>query len=175
MTSRAKEIFILAGPNGAGKTTFAREFLPTDAGAPTFLNADLIAAELSPVDPDRAAMRAGRLMLQKIAEHVERGASFAFETTLSNRSFARSIGDWQRQGYYVTLWFLGLPNVEAAISRVAQRVQQGGHRIPEDVVRRRFISGKANFETRYRHLVDAWLLYDNSGKVPVLLDWGEKP
>jgi predicted ABC-type ATPase len=130
MPSRAKEIFVLAGPNGAGKTTFAREFLPAEAGAPPFLNADLIAAELSPADPELAAMRAGRLMLKRMAEHVERGDSFAFETTLSDRGFSRSIETWQREGYYITLWFLALPNVEMALNRVAQRVQHGGHKIP---------------------------------------------
>jgi len=175
MLARAKEIFILAGPNGAGKTTFARELLTTEAGPPPFVNADLIAAELSPADPVLAAMRAGRLMLQRIAEHVERGDSFAFETTLADRGFSRSIKTWQHKGYYVTLWFLALPNIETALQRVAQRVQQGGHRIPEDVVRRRFIAGRANFDKSYRQIVDAWLIYDNSGLAPALLDWGEKP
>jgi len=169
-----KQILILVGPNGAGKTTFAREFLVTEANCPTFLNADIIAAELSPQHPEQVAMRAARFMLQRIREQVTEGESFAFETTLANRSYAHSIREWQAAGYHVALWFLALPSAEAAIARVAQRVLQGGHNIPEEVVRRRFVTGRANFDNIYRGLVDAWVLYDNSGTVPVLLDWGEK-
>ena len=87
----SKQVLILAGPNGAGKTTFAREFLVTEASCPTFLNADIIAAELSPESPSRAAMRAARYMLQRMREETDNGASFAFETTLADRSFARAI------------------------------------------------------------------------------------
>ncbi len=165
---------ILAGPNGAGKTTFAREFLVTEANCPTFLNADIIAAELSPQHPEQVAMRAARFMLRRIRDEVTEGESFAFETTLANRSYAHSIREWQAAGYHVALWFLALPSAEAAIARVAQRVLQGGHDIPEEVVRRRFVAGRANFDNIYRGLVDAWVLYDNSETVPVLLDWGEK-
>ena len=77
-------------------------------------------------------------------------------------------------GYHVALWFLALPSAEVALARVAQRVLQGGHNIPEAVVRRRFVAGRANFHSIYRGLVDAWVLYDNSEPIPVLLDWGEK-
>ena len=170
----SKQILILAGPNGAGKTTFAREFLVTEASCPTFLNADIIAAELSPQHPERVAVRAARFMLQRIREESAKGESFAFETTLANRSYARSIRGWQAAGCHVALWFLALPSAEAALARVAQRVLQGGHNIPEEVVRRRFVAGRANFDNIYRGLVDAWVLYDNSETVPVLLDWGEK-
>jgi predicted ABC-type ATPase len=170
----SKQILILAGPNGAGKTTFARELLTAEAKCPTFLNADIIAAELLPQQPERVAMRAARFMLQRIREEVAKGASFAFETTLANRSYAHSIREWQASGYQVTLWFLALPSVEAALLRVAERVRQGGHHIPDDVVRRRFVAGRSNFDTLYSGLVDAWVLYDNSETMPVLLDWGEK-
>jgi predicted ABC-type ATPase len=170
----SKQILILAGPNGAGKTTFAREFLTTEAHCPTFLNADIIAAELSPQQPEQVAMRAARFMLQRIREEVAKGDSFAFETTLANRSYAHSIRAWQAAGYHVALWFLALPSVEAALARVAQRVLQGGHHIPDEVVQRRFMAGRANFEGLYKEQVDAWVLYDNSEAVPVLLDWGEK-
>jgi predicted ABC-type ATPase len=172
--SVGKQILILAGPNGAGKTTFAREFLVTEASCPTFLNADIIAAELSPQHPEQVAVRAARFMLQRIREESAKGESFAFETTLANRSYAHSIREWQAAGYHVALWFLALPSVEAALARVAQRVLQGGHNIPEDIVRRRFVAGRANFDNIYRGLADAWVLYDNSETVPVLLDWGEK-
>lgn len=170
----SRQVLILAGPNGAGKTTFAREFLTTEADCPTFLNADIIAAELSPQQPEGVAMQAARLMLKRIREEVARGESFAFETTLANRSYGHSIRKWQAAGYHVTLWFLALSSVDVALARVAQRVLQGGHGIPEDVVRRRFVAGRANFEQLYRDLVDAWVLYDNSDAVPLLLDWGEK-
>jgi predicted ABC-type ATPase len=170
----SRQILILAGPNGAGKTTFAREFLTTEANCPTFLNADMIAAELLPLQPERVAMRAARSMLQRIREEVTKGESFAFETTLANRSYAHSIREWQGAGYQVALWFLALSSVEVALARVAQRVLQGGHNIPEEVVRRRFLAGRANFDELYRGLVDSWVLYDNSDAVPLLLDWGEK-
>jgi predicted ABC-type ATPase len=130
-TQAKKRILILAGPNGAGKTTFAREFLPDEAQCPTFVNADLIAAGLSPFKPETAAMRAGRLMVQLIDEHVTRGDSFAFETTLADKGYARHIPQWQASGYHVSLVFLALPSAEAAIQRVLERVAQGGHFVPE--------------------------------------------
>src|SRR5690349_5200254 len=98
-----KQILILAGPNGAGKTTFAREFLVTEANCPKFLNADMIAAELSPLHPERVAVRAARFMLQRIHEAAAQGESFAFETTLATRSYVHSIREWQAAGYYVAL------------------------------------------------------------------------
>jgi len=105
---------------------------------------------------------------------AQSGASFAFETTLANRGYAHSIRAWQRAGYYVSIWFLALPSVELSLARVAQRVQQGGHDIPEAVIRRRFATGRANFEEAFRDLADDWVLYDNSGTSPILLDWGQK-
>jgi predicted ABC-type ATPase len=172
MTRIPQSALIIAGPNGAGKTTFAREFLPAEAGFLSFMNADLIAAGLSPFAPDRAAIRAGRLMLEAIADHVEQGTSFAFETTLAGRAYARSIPRWRSLGYQVEIMFLKLPSPEDAIARVAERVRQGGHAIPDDVVRRRFTAGWANLEQIYRPLVDYWAVYDNSGDLPVLTDWG---
>jgi predicted ABC-type ATPase len=170
-----RKVIIIAGPNGAGKTTFAREFLPNEAGCPVFLNADLIAAGLSPFAPETAAVQAGRLMLQEMARFFASGQSFAFETTLSGRGYLSHIRDWQAAGYRVKLIFLRLDTPEEAIARVAQRVRQGGHHIPEATVRRRFAAGLANFEHLYAPLVDAWALYDNAGVKPVLRDWSEKP
>ena len=166
-----KKIIIIAGPNGAGKTTFAREFLPTDEACLQFVNADLIAAGLSPFAPEAAALQAGRLMLMQIANHVAHGRSFALETTLSGLGYARQIPQWRAAGYAVALHFLVLPNAEVAIERVAQRVRQGGHNIPEAVIRRRFTSGQANL-ARYCALVDVWDVYDNSGPTPVLISEG---
>ena len=169
-----KKIIIIAGPNGAGKTTFAQEFLPNEAGCPRFVNADLIAAGLSPFAPDAAAVKAARIMLESIAELERRGESFAFETTLSGLVYARRIRRWRAAGYHVTLFFLTLPHPEMAIGRVTERVRQGGHSVPSDVIRRRFAAGLRNFEQVYRDAVDAWAKYDNAGDEPVLIDWGEK-
>jgi len=168
-----RKIVIIAGPNGAGKTTFAREFLPNEAGCPVFVNADLIAAGLAPFDPARVALRAGRLMLEEIHAHVRKGESFAFETTLSGRHYAQLIPQWRDLGYKVKLIFLSLPTPAMAIERVRVRVAQDGHNVPTDVIRRRFFSGRRNFENIYQKLVDAWALYDNAGEKPVLLDEGE--
>lgn len=168
------KILIIAGPNGAGKTTFARAFLPQEANCPRFINADLIAGGLSPFAPEAAAIKAGRLMLEEIAALSRRRESFAFETTLSGLGYLRHIRAWRSAGYHVSLFFLALPSVELAITRVAERVRQGGHGVPAAVIRRRFEAGQRNFERHYRPAVDAWTLYDNAGSEPVLIDWGER-
>ena len=168
------KIVIIAGPNGAGKTTFAREYLPREANCIDFINADLIAAGLSPFQPEAVSLRAGRLMLEEMTRRVAKRKSFAFETTLSGRAYAQDILAWQARGYHVKLIFLSLPQVEMAMARVASRVAQGGHHVSDAVVRRRFIKGFKNFETLYRPLVDAWIHYDNSGTLPKLITWGEK-
>lgn len=169
------KVLIIAGPNGAGKTTFARSFLPEEARCRRFINADLIAAGLSPFAPEAAALRAGRVMLEEIAACTRRRESFAFETTLSGRGYAAQIPAWRAAGYHVTLYFLALPDPETAINRVAYRVSQGGHSIPEAVIRRRFTMGLRNFEAVYKSLASAWWKYENSGPEPVLIDWGENP
>lgn len=168
-------VIIIAGPNGAGKTTFAREFLPNEASCPVFVNADLIAAGIAPFAPEDASIPAGRLMLHELSRHFAARKSFAFETTLSGRSYLKRIEQWQAAGYRVKLIFLQLASPEEAIARVAQRVKQGGHNIPEMVIRRRFTAGMENFVNLYAAKVDAWALYDNAGELPQLLDWNEKP
>lgn len=170
-----RRIIIIAGPNGAGKTTFARHFLPQEAHCPDFINADLIAAGLSPFHPEAAALRAGRLMLEEIALRVADGRGFALETTLSGRGYARQIPLWRQQGYHVKLVFLSLPSVEMALARVSARVAQGGHAIPEPVVRRRFESGLRYFNELYKPLVNAWVLYDNSDSQPIMIDGEDNP
>lgn len=172
--AKARKVIIIAGPNGAGKTTFAREFLPNEANCPVFINADLIAAGLAPFAPETAALRAGRLMLREMEHHFATRNSFAFETTLSGRGYLNKISTWQRAGYRVELLFLRLASAEEAIARVAQRVRQGGHHVPDAVVRRRFAAGIDNFAKHYALQVDSWVLYDNSGEEPKLLDWNEK-
>ncbi len=172
MTNNEPRILILAGPNGAGKTTFAEEFLPNEADCPIFVNADLIAAGISPFSPESAAFRAGRIMLEEIHTHVRKKNSFAFETTLSGRAYARLIPLWQAKGYMVKLFFLQLDSAELAIARVQQRVRKGGHTIAEPVIRRRFASGLQNFHMLYKDLVDEWSLYENSAEQPVLIEQG---
>jgi predicted ABC-type ATPase len=169
----SKKIIIIAGPNGAGKTTFARSFLPQDARCPRFINADLIAAGLSPFQPEAAAIRAGRLMLEEINNAVAHGETFAFETTLAGVGYLRRIRHWRNLGYHVSLFYLRLPDVEMAIARVATRVRQGGHNIPEDVIRRRFDASLRNFDQVYKAAVNDWTVYNNAGSVPILLDWKE--
>ena len=167
-----KKVVIIAGPNGAGKTTFAREFLPNEAGLPVFINADLIAAGLSPLDPNAAAIRAGRIMLDEIDRHATEGRSFAFETTLSGHTYLQRIDEWRAAGYVVKLVFLSLESPDQAIARVAMRVQQGGHSVAPEVIRRRFAAGVRNFLQIYRYRVDYWEWWDNSGASARLLHEG---
>ncbi|GAB4157559.1 MAG: zeta toxin family protein [Planctomycetaceae bacterium] len=167
-----KRVLIIAGPNGAGKTTFAQEFLPVDSYV-HFVNADFIAYGLSPLNPELAAIRAGRLMLEEIENHVKCGHSFCIETTLSGRSYCQRIRKWQRLSYFVELVFLKLQSVEMAIQRVANRVSEGGHDIPERDIRRRFFAGLKNLKELYKPVVNSWNVYDNSGNVPVLEESSE--
>jgi predicted ABC-type ATPase len=169
---KRRRIIIIAGPNGAGKTTFAREYLLKEAHCPDFVNVDLIAAGLSPFDPDRAAIRAGRIMLSEIERRVRKGESFAFETTLSGHVYARMIPRWRADGYQVRLLFLSLPSAEFAVARVAMRVAQGGHNVAPSVIRRRFDGGLRNFHQIYLNLVNKWEWYDNSGSTPRLISEG---
>jgi predicted ABC-type ATPase len=172
MSDREKKIVIIGGPNGAGKTTFACEFLPHEAGLPVFVNADLIAAGLSPFNPEAAAFRAGRLMLEEIAAHTAAGRSFAFESTLSGLTYLQMIAAWRASGYIVKLMFLSLATPEEAIARVAMRVRQGGHDVPAATIRRRFTAGLHNFTRVYRQRVDYWQWFDNSSVTPILLEEG---
>ncbi len=143
------KILILAGPNGAGKTSIATEFLPHEEGCLSFVNADSIAAGLSPFQQSSVAFQAGRLLLGTIHAHVAIGSSFAFETTLSGRGYSRLIPCWRERGYFVQLFYLRLSDPELAITRVRQRVSEGGHNVPESVIRRRFHAGWHNFEYIY--------------------------
>ena len=166
MVAQAQEdrkVIIIAGPNGAGKTTFALEYLPYEPACPIFVNADLIAAGLSPLQPAAALFRAGRLMLQEIDDHANHGRNFAFETTLAGLGYVRRIRQWREKGYVVKLIYLPLATPEEAIKRVEQRVKQGGHGIPEAVVRRRFGRSLRNFQAVYRDIVHVWQVLDRRG------------
>jgi predicted ABC-type ATPase len=162
-------VYVIAGPNGAGKTTFASEFLPGFVHCREFLNADLIAAGLSPFAPETQNVRAGRLLLERIRELAEQRADFGFETTLSGRTYVKLIGEMKASGYRVVLFFLWLPNAEMAVARVENRVRQGGHRVPAEDVRRRYGIGVRNLFRLYRPLLDGWWLYDASRLPPKLV------
>ncbi len=170
--AEGKRILIFAGPNGAGKTTLATEYLPSEMRCPAFLNADSIAAGFSPFQQSSMAFRASRLLLESIHEHAESGKSFAFETTLSGRGYSRSIPNWRERGYFVQLFYLRLSDPELAVTRVRQRVSEGGHDVPAQVIRRRYHAGWRNLERTYQELVDEWRIYDNSGSKSVLLSIG---
>jgi len=160
------DLYTIAGPNGVGKTTYARDFLPQEVRCLEFVNADMIAQGLSPFAPERASMRAARIMLGRLAELVERRESFAFETTLSGRGYARFLREARLAGYRVHLDFLWVPALSVTRHRVAQRVRKGGHNIPEDVQDRRFLLGVRNLFGIYRPLLDHWRIFDNSGTQP---------
>lgn len=167
-----KRILIIAGPNGAGKTTFASEFLPGEGDCPEFVNADLIAAGLSPFRPDKVGITAGRLMLRRMKDLAKNGESFAFETTLSSKVYLKMIPDWQSSGYLVTLHFLQLPHSEFAIRRVRQRVSLGGHDIPMKTIERRFERGWIHFNDSYKPLVNHWFLHDSTSMPPRIIESG---
>ena len=160
-----KKIIIIAGPNGAGKTTFAKNFLPQEAHTFRFINADLIAAGLAPFNPESVSFKAARLMLSELDEHTKAGESFAFETTLSGIHYLQRIQEWEDLGYTVKLWFIALSSPELAISRVKERVAQGGHNIPEEVIRRRYAAGLENLP-KYQKVVNSWVLLDGDKTPP---------
>jgi predicted ABC-type ATPase len=162
-------LFIAAGPNGAGKTTYVRRFLLQEMRCREFVNADLIAAGLSPFAPDRAAFEAGRIMLARLRELAARREDFSFETTLSGRAYAPLLRELSAAGYRIRLDFLWIPNLDLTRTRVRQRVTKGGHDIPDDVQLRRFHLGVRNLADLYRPLVNYWRLYDNTGGHPHLV------
>jgi predicted ABC-type ATPase len=165
-------LHIIAGPNGAGKTTFAKEFLPHDAKCLEFVNADLIAGGLSPFVPERAALRSGRLMLDRIHSLGKQGMDFGFETTLSGKTYVKLLQDLKRRGYNIHLYFLWIHGVKLALERIATRVKSGGHDVPESIVRRRFSRSLPNFFRFYQPLVDSWAIFDNSGVEPRMIAFG---
>lgn len=162
-------LYIIAGPNGAGKTTFAREFLPHFVHCKEFINADLIAGGLAPFSPETAALRAGRLLLDRIQALARKKADFGFETTLAGVTYLSLFRKLKAQGYQIHLFFLWIPTVELALGRIAGRVRRGGHNVPEKDVRRRFKRGLGNFFKSYRPLTDVWGLFDNSEDKPRLI------
>lgn len=157
-----RKLFLIAGCNGAGKTTASFTVLPEILNCREFINADEIARGLSPFNPNSVAIEAGRLMLMRIRELLEKEETFAVETTLATKSYINLVRQAQSQGYSVNLLYFWLQDPALAIQRVAERVQNGGHDIPEDVIRRRYISGIQNLFNIYMNNVDTWSIFDNS-------------
>jgi predicted ABC-type ATPase len=155
-------LYVISGCNGAGKTTASYTVLPEILDCEEFINADEIARGLSPFNPDKVAIEAGRIMLAKINEFLRKGLDFAFETTLSSKSFLNTIKRAKENGYEVTLLFFWLDSVELAIERVKTRVGEGGHDIPEKVIRRRYYSGIKNLFDLYMPVCDYWMITNNS-------------
>ena len=166
--SPAKNVAMLGGPNGAGKTTMAFRLLPR-LGVREFVNADEIARGLSPLNPEGSALSAGRLMIERMQALVQARESFAFETTCSGRGHLHLLEQCRAVGYQLTLIFLWLPSPEAAIARVARRVREGGHKIPSDVIIRRYKAGLRNMRHIYLPLVDTALIFNNSDDRGVLI------
>lgn len=159
-----KRLYIIAGPNGAGKTTASYTVLPEILNCKEFVNADEIARGISPFNSEKVSIQAGRLMLNRIKELINKGETFAFETTLSSKYFVEFIKNVKEKNYEVVLLFLMLNTVKLAIQRVETRVKEGGHNIPTDVIKRRYVNGLKNFFNRYIDIVDKWFLVDNSGE-----------
>jgi len=161
--------WIIAGPNGAGKTTFAMEYLPAMAGCSNFVNADLIAAGLSPLAPERELLAASRIFLRTLDEHISHNKDFAFETTLAGRSYLRLIQRLHDLGWRVELLYLALPTVEMSKLRVAERVSHGGHAIPVKDIERRFPRSLHNLLHHFASTVDHYVCFMNEGISPTLV------
>lgn len=155
-------LVVIGGPNGAGKTTTAPRLLQGALAVSQFVNADPIAQGLSSFQPESMAIAAGRVMLERVKALAQAREDFAFETTLASRTFAPWLKTLRASGYRVHLAFLSLPTPDLAVARVAERVRQGGHAVPERVIRRRFAAGLRNFFSLYRHVVDTWQIFDNA-------------
>lgn len=170
----SKKLYIIAGCNGAGKTTASVTILPEILDCKEFVNADEIARGLSPFNPESVAIQAGRLMLERIEYLLDQDESFAIETTLSTKSYQKLVAKAHDKGFYVQLLYFWLPSPEFAAARVAQRVKEGGHNIPNDVIFRRYFAGIKNLFEIYMPIVDYWVIYDNISTPPRKIGYGIK-
>jgi predicted ABC-type ATPase len=164
-----KRLYIIAGCNGAGKTTASFNMLPAILDCREFVNADEIARGISPFQPDKVAFEAGRIMLERIRDLMHEGVDFAFETTLSTRSFRQFVEKAKNQGYYVSLLFFWLESPELAIERVRTRVAEGGHDIPKATIIRRYHRGLKNLFEWYYDICNSVAIYDNSNLFPEIV------
>ena len=169
---KEKNIYIIAGCNGAGKTTASFTILPEILDCKEFVNADEIAKGLSPFQPEKVAFEAGRIMLERIEVLLKSNENFAFETTLSTKSYKQKLIQAKQNGFKVKLLFFWLPTIEMAVNRVAIRVSEGGHSIPEDVIERRYSRGIENLFKIYIPLCNDWAVFDNSDETPDLIAEG---
>jgi predicted ABC-type ATPase len=167
-----KNLYIIAGCNGAGKTTASFTILPEILECKEFVNADEIAKGLSPFQPEKVAFEAGRIMLERIDTLLKSNVNFAFETTLSTKSYKHRILEAKEKGYSIKLLFFWLPSIEMAVSRVAIRVSEGGHHIPSDVIARRYSRGIENLFKIYIPLSDHWAVFDNADETPDMIAEG---
>ncbi len=172
MSARVPIVVVLAGPNGAGKTTASEHLLGDHLSVTEYVNADVIARGLSGFDPDRSAMKAGRIMLERLDVLANERADFAFETTLASRSFAPWLRERTESGYEFHLFYIWLSSAEAAIARVASRVRSGGHDIPEDTIRRRYQRGIANLFELYMPIATRWAVLNGAGPLPTPISSG---
>lgn len=164
-----KNVYIIAGSNGSGKTTFAKTFLPEYATCRRFINADLIAAGLSPFSPQQVAIKSGKLVLQHILEYSQNGFDFAFETTMSGKTYLKYFKMLKDKGYNISIFFLWIPTPKLAIARVKDRVIQGGHNVPIGDIKRRFERSVEKFFKQYRLLADKWILFNNAKTRPIII------
>lgn len=162
-----KGIYIIAGPNGAGKTTFAREFLPNYAHCPNFINSDLIAQGLAPFSPEKANIKAGKLVLEQIHDYAKQQIDFAFETTLAGKTYFSMLRKFKENGYKLHLFFLWIPDTKLAIARINNRVAKGGHDVPVQDVKRRFKRSIYNLFNLYMPILDFWILFNNTSIQPL--------
>jgi predicted ABC-type ATPase len=162
-------VVVIAGPNGAGKTTHAEALLET-LGVNTFVNADHVARGLSGRHAEDVAIDAGRIMLRRLRQLADEKASFAFESTLSSRSFGLFLQRLKAAGYEIVILYFSLTSADLAVRRVRQRVRLGGHDVPAEVIKRRFFRSASNLLTIYLPLADGWVAFDNSsGKTPSII------
>lgn len=168
------DVIVIAGPNGAGKSTLAPHLLRDGLGIYEYVNADTIAQGLSAFAPENAAMEAGRVMLHRLDELAKDRRDFSFETTLATRFYSKWLSSIQASGFNIHLIFLWLSSPELAIQRVAERVRDGGHNIPEETIRRRYVRGLDNFFKLYQPFVDSWEVLDVSEVIPKEVAIGDK-
>ncbi len=157
-----KTVYIIAGPNGAGKTTFALQYLKDITGCNNFINADMMAYGLNPVNPDSLLLQAGKLFLTKIKENIATGQSFAFETTFSGKGYVKTLRQLKAESWRIVIIYLWIPSISFSQQRVETRVQQGGHNIPIAAIKRRYGKSLRNLLCEYMDLADRVLIYDNS-------------